>query len=129
MTETAEPQLGMMAPVFKVQDMAASLAYYKDRLLFDIRFEWSDTTDGPVLYAIVGREKVELHLTQVADRQPAKAYCFTDGIDGYHAAVQSAGANITEDIGNQPWDMREFETADPDGNVLMFGEHLSRVTG
>ena len=50
-----------------------------------------------------------------------------DGIDAYHAMVTSAGANITEEIQDQPWRMREFETRDPDGNVLLFGEHLDHV--
>ncbi|MES0883738.1 bleomycin resistance protein [Roseibium sp. SCP14] len=126
MSDTQSSQLSHMAPVFPVTDIAASIAYYRDKLLFEVRFEWADREGEPVRYAVLGRENAGLHLTQSDQVRQATAYCFVDGIDGYHALVKKAGANITEDIADQPWQMREFETVDLDGNVLLFGEHLDR---
>jgi len=125
--EVKSPQLAVIAPVFQVTDLAASLAYYRDRLLFESRFEWADTDAEPVRYAILCRDKVELHLAQNGAPRPATAYCFVDGIDGYYALVRDAGATITEAITDRPWEMREFGSADPDGNMLYFGEHLDRI--
>ncbi|WP_298817349.1 VOC family protein [uncultured Roseibium sp.] len=128
MSDPNSSQLSLIAPVFPVSDVATAVAYYRDRLLFEVRFEWADNEGEPARYAILGRDKIELHLTGGDALHPRTAYCFVDGIDGYYALARKAGANITEDIGDQPWEMREFETKDPDGNALIFGEHLSRKT-
>ena len=126
MSETQASRLSHIAPVLQVSDLTAAIAYYRDRLLFEVRFEWADREGEPVRYAVLGRENAGLHLTRCEAPNPSTAYCFVDGIDGYHALVKEAGANITEDIADQPWQMREFETVDADGNVLLFGEHLDR---
>lgn len=129
MPEPSPPCLAHVAPVFPVSDLKTSVAYYRDALLFETRFEWADTDAEPVRYAILSRDHVELHLSSGAARHPATAYFFVDGVDGYYAEVTAAGANITEALCDQPWEMREFETKDPDGNVLVFGEHKSRIEG
>ena len=127
MSDTKSPQLSHIAPVLRVSDLAASLAYFRDNLLFDIVFEWADQEGEPVRYAVLERDKSGVHLTRSDNPGGTTAYCFVDGIDGFYALVKAAGANITEEIADQPWNMREFETVDPDGNVLLFGEHLDRV--
>ncbi|MBG6157421.1 catechol 2,3-dioxygenase-like lactoylglutathione lyase family enzyme [Labrenzia sp. EL_159] len=127
MTETGSPEISHIAPVLRVRDLTASLAYYRDNLLFDVVFEWADQEGEPVRYAVLERGKSGVHLTRSDKPGGTTAYCFVDGVDGFYALVKAAGANITEDIANQPWNMREFETVDPDGNVLLFGEHLDRV--
>jgi len=129
MTDKEPSSLSHIAPVFRATDLAASIAYYRDKLLFETRFEWQDSADEPMRYAILGRDEIELHLTASPDVHSSVAYCFVANVAGYHGAVQAAGANITEAIADQPWEMREFETKDPDGNVLIFGEHLSRLEG
>ncbi|WP_269585136.1 bleomycin resistance protein [Roseibium sp. Sym1] len=129
MPDPKPPQLSHIAPVLPVADLKASLAYYRDKLLFETRFEWADTDAEPARYAILARDHVELHLSAGATPHPATAYCFVDGVDGYYAEVKAAGANVTEALADQPWEMREFETRDPDGNVLVFGEHCSRIGG
>jgi uncharacterized glyoxalase superfamily protein PhnB len=122
------PTLAHMAPVFQASDLAAAIAYYRDRLLFDVRFEWADADGEPVRYAVLGREDAGLHLTKSEAPLASAAYCFVSGVDDYYALVKDAGANITVPIADQPWQMREFETVDDDGNVLLFGEHLERVS-
>jgi len=128
MSGKSKPELAVMAPVFEVSDLAAAVAHYRDRLLFEVRFEWADEEDGPLRYAIVGRDRIEVHLTSAEKPKTAKAYCFVDGIDAYYGEVSAAGAPVTEELGDQPWEMREFETCDPDHNQLIFGEHISRLT-
>ncbi|MHA7775949.1 bleomycin resistance protein [Roseibium sp. M-1] len=127
MPDSKPARLAHIAPVFPVTDLAVSVAYYRDRLLFDVRFEWADADGEPPRYAILCRDNVELHLSSGAARHPAAAYCFVDGIDGYYAQVSEAGAGIEEAICDRPWNMREFGAKDPDGNILYFGEHLERI--
>lgn len=127
MTQTQSPQISHIAPVLRVKDLAASLAYYRDSLLFLVAFEWADNEGDPIRYAVLEHGKSGVHLTQSDAPGGTTAYCFVEDIDGYHALAKSSGANITEDIDDQPWGMREFETRDPDGNVLIFGEHKDNI--
>lgn len=50
-----------------------------------------------------------------------------NNIAAYYARVKANGAEVVAPLADQPWDMREFEVADPDGNALIFGEHLSVI--
>ncbi|WP_434054876.1 MAG: glyoxalase superfamily protein [Roseibium sp.] len=127
MSQERPPKVSHIAPVLRVKDLAQSIAYYRDSLKFTVAFEWADGEGEPVRYAVLEYGKAGVHLTQSDQPGGTTAYCFVDGIDAYHALAKAGGANITEDIKDQPWRMREFETRDPDGNVLLFGEHLDLV--
>ncbi|WP_299443582.1 VOC family protein [uncultured Rhodospira sp.] len=128
MTEGRAFSLEVVAPVFPVADVVAARDYYTGCLGFDLAFEWSDTDDGPLSYAIVRHGSCQLHLSASTAESRAVAYVFVNGVEAYHDAVQRGGGQITCPLETQPWDMREFEVTDPDGNRLVFGEHVSRLT-
>ncbi len=128
MTEDRKPHLAVVAPIFPVTNLRQSVAYYTEKLLFSIGFEWSDSDKEPVRYAIIQNGDTELHLTQSEKPHKAGAYFFLHGVQEYYDAVKKNGADITQEIADQPWEMREFEVADPDGNMLIFGEHFSRIS-
>ena len=98
-------------------------------MLFGVAFTWADRDSEPPRYAIVRQGNCELHLTLGRQPHATVAYVFVDRVKAFYDAAKAAGADITEDIEDQPWEMREFEVADPDGNRLIFGEHLSRIGG
>lgn len=127
MSEETDFNLAHVAPVFQVTDLARARFHYTAKLLFSVAFEWSDSDGEPPRYAIVRHGDCELHLTLSTEAHPTVAYVFVDRVKAYYDAVKAKGANITHDIEDQPWEMREFETADPDDNRLIFGEHLSRI--
>ena len=129
MSDDAPFKLQVVAPVFPVADVQRSVAYYRDALLFDVSFEWADSDDEPVRYAILQNGDTEVHLAQAKTVREATAYFFVDTIAGYYEALKDKGANITSEIQDCPWEMREFEVTDPDGHRLTFGEHLSRIEG
>lgn len=122
-------KLEVVAPIFPVTDIKRSLAYYTGKLLFTVGFEWADTPEEAIRYAILQNGNCELHLTYRETPHPTVAYFFVDGVKGYYEAVKAKNATITCDIEDHPWEMREFEVTDPDGNRLIFGEHLSRLGG
>ena len=128
-TEDTSPsyRLEVAAPVFPVTDVKRALRYYTGALAFDVGFEWADAPDEAVNYVILHNGNCELHVSHSGTARPTVAYFFVDGVAAYHAAVAARGANITCPIEDHPWDMREFEVTDPDGNRLIFGEHLSRI--
>ncbi len=120
-------KLEVAAPVFPVTDLRRSVDYYRDALLFDVGFEWADTPEEPIRYAIMQSGNTELHLTVASEASTVVAYFFVDNIAAYYEALLDTGANILGDIQDYPWGMREIEIADPDGNRIVFGEHLSRI--
>ncbi len=120
-------QLEVVAPVFPVTNLAKALDHYVNTLRFTVKFEWADADGEPTRYAILENGRCELHLSRGSDPQPTSAYIFVDRVSAYYSTVRERGAVISCDIEDQPWQMREFEVTDPDGNRLVFGEHLSRI--
>lgn len=120
-------KLEVVAPIFPVTDIQRSLTFYTESLLFELGFEWADADEEPVRYAVLHNGNTELHLTEAETAHEVVAYFFVDGVAAYYAAVRAAGAKVTCEIEDHPWDMREFEVTDPDGNRMIFGEHLSRI--
>jgi len=129
MSNEANYKLEVAAPVFPVTDVTRSLAFYTEKLKFESSFEWADSEDEPINYAILQNGNTELHLTKAETPRDTVAYYFVDGIQEYYETVKQTGVDLASDIADQPWEMREFEVADPDGNRVIFGEHISRIEG
>lgn len=109
------------ATVFTVRDMAASLAYYRDKLGFDVTFQYGE----PVFYVCLCRDEVSVHLR--AAREPDwvaghGALCiFVEDVDAVHAELVGRGARVVKPPQDYPYGMRDFDVADLDGNTLVFG--------
>lgn len=123
MEQDNKPHFDIIAPIFPVMNIKASLEYYTEKLLFITSFEWSEE-DANTNYAILSQGDAELHLSVSEKPHKTAAYIFVDGIEEYFDMVSKTGASITSTIEEQPWEMKEFEATDLDGNVLIFGEHL-----
>ena len=119
--------LEVVAPVFQVTDMKRTLSYYSECLFFNVGFEWADDPGESIRYAVLQQNDTELHLTSVDSPRGSTAYFFAANVKGYYEAVMASGAEIVHKLEDQSWKMREFEVRDPDGNALVFGEHLSRI--
>ena len=121
-------RFAVAAPIFPVTDMELSVQYFTEKLLFTVAFQWSESDGGPIDYTILQQGDTEIHLTKTAEPTKTAAYFFLEHIAPYYEAVQQTGANIRNVLADQPWEMREFDVTDPDGNVMVFGEHLSRIS-
>ena len=109
-------------PVLHVGDIVQSLAYFTGVLGWACNFTWGN----PVDYAGVRLRDTVLHLAQTeptSDRRgKATVYLFVgSGLDEYFALIAAAGAIILSPPTPQPYGMREFTIADPDGNRIHFG--------
>jgi catechol 2,3-dioxygenase-like lactoylglutathione lyase family enzyme len=127
MSGEKEFSLEVVAPVFPVTDIKRSTTYFTEKLQFTVGFEWADSADEPLSYAILQQDNTELHLTLAKAPNSVVAYFFVNNVQRYYQEVKAKGADITHELGDQPWEMREFEVSDPDGNRIIFGEHLSRI--
>ncbi|MBB4397612.1 VOC family protein [Bradyrhizobium sp. ERR14] len=115
------PMLAGSATVFVVSDIAASLAYYRDVLGFEVTFEYGE----PLSYACLCREEVALHLLAAArtKRLPGQGgLCiFVRDVDLLYAELSGRGARPINQPEDRDYGMRDFDILDADGNQLTFG--------
>ncbi len=112
-----------IAPVLRVADLEGSLAFYRERLGFDLEFSYED------FYASVWREGCRLHLQRGAaaprdqatiEREERIDVCL--GVDDARALYErfgAAGVAFTVPLRQMPYGT-EFYVRDPDGYILGF---------
>jgi uncharacterized glyoxalase superfamily protein PhnB len=112
-----------MIPIFSVDDLAQSVAFYRDVLEFTVAWQFGD----PPFRAGVARDGFEIQLDAgaVGQRSPSTVYCHVRGIDDFFAGCQRRGAPLMRELAVRPWGVRDFQVVDPSGNKIGFAELLS----
>jgi uncharacterized glyoxalase superfamily protein PhnB len=123
-----------LTPNLVVADIDRSLAFYRDVLGFALLRTVPD--DPPLAFAWMTRDGVNIFLNSleaVRAESPALVerplggtltlYLVLDGIEALYARAQAA-ASLMMPLKTQPYGMREFAIADPDGYVLTFAERV-----
>jgi catechol 2,3-dioxygenase-like lactoylglutathione lyase family enzyme len=115
--------LRYIAPVLRVADLGRSLAYYRDRLGFDLEFNYEG------FYASVIRDGCRVHLNCSAPpARDQKAFeaaehldaCFgVEDAETLAKAFASSGADFSVKLRSMPYGT-EFYVRDPDGYILGF---------
>jgi catechol 2,3-dioxygenase-like lactoylglutathione lyase family enzyme len=130
-TSSTQAQLGFIAPFFIVRDVMPSIAFYKDRLGFEVMFLGPD--DGPYFFAMLNRDGVRLMLKAITPDvlptpNPSRhqwarwdAYVYTPDPDARAEEFTSRGVSFREPLGINSDQLRGFEVMDADGYVLYFG--------
>jgi len=118
-----------IAPQFFSLDIPGTLAYYRDKLGFECLGTWQD----PPVYAIVARDQQAIHFrcaeppTANQDKYADElldAYIAIEDPDALYAEYAARGVEFTRELGNTPWNSREFVVKDCDGRLLAFGANL-----
>ena len=119
----------LIAPQFFTIDIPGTLTYYKEKLGFECLGTWQD----PPVYAIVTRDQHTIHFrcAEPPRANPDKytdelldAYLSVEDADTLYAEYAARGVEFTREIGNTPWQSREFVLKDCDGRLLAFGTNL-----
>jgi len=115
-----------IAPQFLVDDLDGAIAYYREKLGFDLDFCYES------FYASVSRDGFAIHLKcaakTIADRTHRRQHEHLDAYIGVvdaanlHDELRSRGARITRPLGARPWSCRDFYVEDRDGYILCFSE-------
>ena len=115
-----------IAPQFLVDDLDRTIAYYRDKLGFDLDFVYQS------FYASVTRDGFAIHLKHgsrvAAEKEHRKqnehldAYISVSGIRGLFSELEMRGARIIKPLQQEPWACLDFYVEDPDGNILCFSE-------
>lgn len=109
-------------PEIPVADLPAGLAYYRDRLGFEV--DWSDEALG---LAGLSRDQARIFMSNAefradsGNRAPILLWLNLASraeIDQLHAEWTGAGAEILGPPQAQPWRLYEFFARDLDGNLL-----------
>jgi uncharacterized glyoxalase superfamily protein PhnB len=108
-----------IAPEIPVASLRASLAYYTQKLGFEVAMQMPDGG-----YAVIERDGVSIHLFEDARRthSPSALHIFTDELDALHAELEARGARISQPITRKPWGNRDFRVGDDSGNEIKFTE-------
>lgn len=120
------PQVRSITPQFLVDDLDAAIAYYRDRLGFELEFVFQG------FYASVRRGGAQLHLKHAAKSREDRALReANDHLDAYlvvadvaslFAEVTARGARVISPLQERPWACDEFWVMDADGYILAFSE-------
>ncbi|HYB49172.1 MAG TPA: VOC family protein [Streptosporangiaceae bacterium] len=127
--DAAAPEIRSSVPTFLVSDVAATARWYAERLGF--RVAGSVPGQEPFVYASLQRGGAELMLLSLAGyrkpdlsaRRPEglwDAYIRVHGVRALYETVRGQ-AFVRMALKQQPYGDWEFEVADPNGYVLVFG--------
>ena len=129
-TTTAQARLGHAAPFFIVRDVLPALAFYQERLGFEVAFLGPD--DDPY-FAVLRRDGAWLMLKAITPEvlptpNPSRhhwarwdAYIHTTDPDALAAEFAARGVSFHEPLGVNGDQLRGFGVMDADGYVLYFG--------
>ncbi|SRR5579871_939693 len=116
----AQSEFEGISPVFPVSSVPAAVAFYRERLGFDLGWIWGD----PPIHANVCRGAVGINLTlEASEAGSGEAYVALRGIDAYYAELRGRNVDVGE-LEDRTYGMRDFALIDPDGNRLVFGESI-----
>jgi catechol 2,3-dioxygenase-like lactoylglutathione lyase family enzyme len=129
-----QPEISSVSPFLIVDDAAAALSFYRDRLGFDITYQ--EPADDP-FFGIVSRGGAMIMLKSVGvnprpnhTRQPEArwdAYLYVPDPDALAAEFASRNVAFSEPLKNTHDGLRGFELKDADGYVLFFGRPRSEA--
>ena len=128
----SKAEIAGIAPFFIVRDVPAALAFYRDRLGFEVVFQGPEPND--IFFGIVRRGAAMILLKAVGvDPVPNYTRDIKQGIARWDAYVDvpdpdalaeelvSRGVEFSEPIKDTGDGLRGFELKDADGYVLFFG--------
>jgi catechol 2,3-dioxygenase-like lactoylglutathione lyase family enzyme len=127
-----KPDITGIAPFFIVKDVPAALAFYRDRLGFDIMFQGPEPDD--IFFGIVHRGGAMIMLKDIGVEPvpnytrdigkgwaPWDAYLNVPDPDALAAEFQSRNVEFNEPVHDNSDNLRGFTVKDADGYVLYFG--------
>jgi len=128
-----KPEITGIAPFFIARNVPATLAFYRDRLGFEITFQGPEPDDiffgivkrgaAMIIVKDVGVEPVPNYTRDVGQGWPAwDAYIHVPDPDALAAEYMARGLEFVQPIADNGDDgLRGFSLQDADGYVLFFG--------
>src|SRR5688572_12223456 len=132
----AQAEIGGASPFFIVRSVPATLAFYRDRLGFEVTFEGPEPDDiffgivqrgrAMIMFKDIGVEPVSNHTRDIGKGDARwDAYIYVPDPDALAEEFASRGVEFSEALKDTHDHLRGFEIKDVDGYVLFFGRPLS----
>ena len=132
----SRPDITAIAPFFIVRSVPAALAFYRDRLGFEVTFEGPEPNDiffgivergaAMIMLKAVGVEPVPNYTRDIGQGSARwDAYVNAPDPDALAAEFSSRGVEFSEPLKDTDDGLRGFELKDADGYVLFFGRPQS----
>lgn len=128
--DRAQPEslrLKLISPSITVDDLQASLAFYRDVLGFTVKEEWKDGDEVRGAALVAGEAHFMIGQDDWAkgrDRAKGEAlrFWFTTSrpADEVAADIKSRGGALASEPEDMPWGGRAFSVVDPDGFQITF---------
>jgi catechol 2,3-dioxygenase-like lactoylglutathione lyase family enzyme len=130
MDQPNRPTLTWVAPFFIVRELAQSVAFYRDKLGFEVMFA---APEGEPFFAIVERDGVRIFLKEILPeihpvpnhtRHPWAAWdahIHTPDPDALAAEFTARAVTMSLPLGDTDDRLRGFAIQDPNGYALFFG--------
>ncbi len=123
------PKLQGIFPFFIVSNVDQTIAFYREKLGFETRFQ--EPKQGP-FFAVIGRDGAQLLVKSDKDVPPLPnprrhrsmrwdAFVYVPEPDELAAELADRGATFSAPLKDTHDGLRGFEICDPDGYVLFFG--------
>jgi catechol 2,3-dioxygenase-like lactoylglutathione lyase family enzyme len=118
--------ISRIVPILPVSDLSRAMTYYRS-----LGFSAEPYEDGDG-YAFLTRDKLEIHLRTASDliegQNPSGVYFYLahGNAAALEAEFRAAHVPILSPLAPREWKMNEFVLSDPDGNLLRFGEDLTK---
>jgi catechol 2,3-dioxygenase-like lactoylglutathione lyase family enzyme len=129
------PEIAGIAPLFIVKDVPAALAFYRDRLGFEITYQGPEPADiffgivqrggAGIMFKAVGVDPVP-NYTRDVKKGVARwdAYLQVPNPDALAAEFSSRNVEFSVPLKDTDEGLRGFELKDADGYVLFFGRTI-----
>ena len=125
----SQPEVGGVSPLFIVKNVPATLAFYRDRLGFEVTFQGPEPND--IFFGIVQRGRAMIMFKDV-DKEPLPncqrdagarwdAYFYVPDPDALAAEFAARNVEFLKPVHDNSDDLRGFELKDLNGYVLYFG--------
>jgi catechol 2,3-dioxygenase-like lactoylglutathione lyase family enzyme len=123
------PEIGHISPSFIVTDVAQTIAFYRDKLGFETRFQ---EPDPDPFFAIVGRDGAQIFIKSENGVSPQPnpsrhphlrldAFVYVEDPDALAAEFADRAVAFSKPLEDTHDGLRGFEICDPDGYTLFFG--------
>ena len=127
------PTLNTIAPLFVVDDLQASLDFYRSKLGFEVTYTGGGNGDGKDFFGIVERDRVMIVLKAITPEihpQPNHsrhewarwdAYVHTSDPDALYSEYVAKSVPMHRPLADNSDGLRAFEIIDNSGYVICFG--------
>jgi catechol 2,3-dioxygenase-like lactoylglutathione lyase family enzyme len=123
------PTTSAISPSFIVSNVEETIAFYRDKLGFEIRFQQPERNP---FFAIIGRDGAQIFIKAEKDIAPVPnskrhphlrldAFVYAPDPDALAAEFTAAGTAFSAPLQDTHDGLRGFEISDPNGYVLFFG--------